>query len=145
MQEFGFIKSLPENILLFEGQSFWAFPRAECLISDLHPELVSGHVSSLQWSWCNLCRGSWQVPTFSQQGPFTATYLAVLWGHFMAICVPWCWEGTFPGLGKIPLKGPLCVPITGPGLASSKSLCTIPVPPDSWSRKIFPLVASSLI
>ena len=59
----------------------------ECLISDLHPELLSGDVKvrSLQWSWSNLCRGSWQVTTPSQQGPFITTYLTMLWGHFMAI------------------------------------------------------------
>ena len=40
-------------------------------------------VSILQWSWFNLCRGSWQGPTFSQQGPFKTTYLTMFWVHFM--------------------------------------------------------------
>ena len=57
----------------------------ECLVSDLHPELLSGmlKVSSLQWSWCNLCRGSWQVPTPSQQGPH-------IWPCFGCVSCPLC-------------------------------------------------------
>ena len=88
MQEFGVIKSLPENIWLSEGWFFWAFPRAQSalfLISMLNSFQGVLTVSSLQWSLCNLWRGSWQVPTSSQQDPFIATYLTTFGGHFMAI------------------------------------------------------------
>ena len=30
-----------------------------------------------------------------------------VWGAFHGHCVPWCWEGSFPGLTKIPLTGHL--------------------------------------
>ena len=72
MQEFGLIKSLPENIWLSEGQFLWVFPRAQSalfLISTLNSFQGMLKVSSLQWSQCNSYRGSWQVPTSSQQGP----------------------------------------------------------------------------
>ena len=48
MQELGLIESLPENIRSSEGRVFWVFPRAECLIYDLHPELLSGGVEAQQ-------------------------------------------------------------------------------------------------
>ena len=88
MQEFGLIKSLPENIWLSEGQFFWVFPRAKSalfFISTLNSFQGVSKVSSLQWSWCNLYRGSWKVPTSSQQSLFIATYLTMFGEHFMAL------------------------------------------------------------
>ena len=87
MQEFGLIKSLPESLWLSEGQFFWAFPRAQSalfLISILNSFQGVLKVSRLQW-WYNLYRGNWQVPISSQQGPFIATYLTMLWVCFMPI------------------------------------------------------------
>ena len=43
MQEFGLIKSLPENIYLKAGSSGF-FPEHRVLISDPHRELLSGGV-----------------------------------------------------------------------------------------------------
>ena len=70
------------------GWFFWVLPGAQSalfLTSALNSFQELLKVSSLQWSCCNLCRGSWQVPTSSQQGPYMATYLTMLWGHFMAV------------------------------------------------------------
>ena len=86
MQEFGLIKSLPESLWLSEGQFFRAFPRAQSalfLISILSSFQGMLKVSSLQWSWCNLCRGSWQMPTPSQQGPH-------IWPCFGYVSCPLC-------------------------------------------------------
>ena len=44
------------------------------------------------------------MPTFSLQGPFLATYLTMLWGHFMAIVYHSAGKA-FSGLTKIPLTG----------------------------------------
>ena len=49
---------------LSEGQ-FWVFPRAQIalfLISTLNSFRGLLKVSCLQWSWCHLCRDSWQSP-----------------------------------------------------------------------------------
>ena len=51
MQEFGLIKSLPENICLSVGQFLWFFffsQSIECLIFDFYPELLSGGVEGQQ-------------------------------------------------------------------------------------------------
>ena len=147
MQEFGPIKSLPENIWLSEGQFFWVFPRAQSalfLISTLNSFQGVSKVSSLQWSWCNLCRGSWQVPTSSQQGPFTAIYLTMFWGDFMATVICSAGQAHPQVQGRFHWQATQCA-VIGTGLASSKSLWTMPVLLASWSRKIFPLVASSHI
>ena len=101
-------------------------------------------VSSLQWSWCNLCRGSWQVPTSSQQGPFTAIYLTMFWGDFMATVICSAGQAHPQVQGRFHWQATQCA-VIGTGLASSKSLWTMPVLLASWSRKIFPLVASSHI
>ena len=47
MQEFGLIKSLPENTYLKAGSSGF-FPEHRMLISDLHRELLSGGVEGQQ-------------------------------------------------------------------------------------------------
>ena len=72
------------------------------LISTLNSFQGMLKVSSLQWSWCNPCRGSWQVPISSQQGPLIIDHAL---GAFHGHCVPQCWQGSFPGLMKIPLTG----------------------------------------
>ena len=104
MQRFGLIKSLPENIWLCEGQFFWVFPRAQgalFLISTLSSFQGVLKVSSLQWSWYNLCRDSWQVPTPSQQGPH-------IWPCFGCISCPLC-----PAvLGRL-IPGPVKIPLIG--------------------------------
>ena len=147
MQEFELIKSLPENIWLSEGQFFWFYSRAQSalfLISTLNSFQGVLKVSSLQWSWCNLCRGSWQVPTSSQQGPFTAIYLTMFWGDFMATVICSAGQAHPQVQGRFHWQATQCA-VIGTGLASSKSLWTIPVLLASWSRKIFPLLASSHI
>ena len=147
MQEFGPIKSLPENIWLSEGQFFWVFPRAQSalfLISTLNSFQGMLKVSSLQWSWCNLCRSSWQVPTSSQLGPFIATYVTMFGGHFMAIVSHGARNVHSQFCQRLRRQATQCA-VTGPGLTSSKSLWTIPVFLASWSRKMFPLVVSSHI
>ena len=49
MQEFGLIKS-SENIYLRACSA--SFPQStECLIADLHPELLSGDVEGQQLQW----------------------------------------------------------------------------------------------
>ena len=143
--QFGLIKSLPENIWWSEGRFFWVFPRAQSalfLISTMNSFQGVLKVSSLQWSWCNLCRGSWQVPTSSQQGPFTAIYLTMFWGDFMATVICSAGQAHPQVQGRFHWQATQCA-VIGTGLASSKSLWTIPVLLASWSRKIFPLVASS--
>ena len=47
-QETGLIKSSPENIYL-KAYSPSFSQSTECLISDLHPELLSGCVEGQQW------------------------------------------------------------------------------------------------
>ena len=95
-------KIFTENIWLSEGQFFWVFPRAQDALF-LNPTLNSCQnvlrVSSLQWSWCNLCRGSWQVPTSIQQGPFKATIQLCFGGILWPLCpmglgklIPWSRE-----------------------------------------------------
>ena len=109
MQEFGLIKSLPESLWLSEGQFFWAFPRAQSalfLISFLSSFQGMLKVSSLQWSWCNLCRGSWQVPTPSQQGPH-------IWPCFGWVSCPLC-PTVLGRLIPVPGKIPVCCYWTRP-------------------------------
>ena len=147
MQEFELIKSLPENNWLSEGQFFWVFPRAQSalfLISTLNSFQGVLKFISLQWSWCNLCRGSWQMPTSSQLGRFIATYLTMLWGHFMATVSHSAGKAHSQVYWRFHWQATQCA-VTRPGLESSESLWTIPVLLASWSRKIFPPIASSHI
>ena len=146
MQEFGLINSLPENIWLSEGWFFWVFPRAQSalfLISTLDSFQGMLKVSSLQWSWYNLCRGNWSVPTSSQQGLFIAPYSTMLWGHFMAIVSHGAGKAHSQIYRRFHWQATQCV-VTRPGLASGKSLWTILVLLASWTRKTSPLVASSI-
>ena len=140
-------KPLPESIWLSEGRFFWVFPRAQgalFLISTLNSFQGVLKVNSLEWSWCNLCRDSWQAPTSSQQGPFIAAYLTMFGGHFMPTVSHGAGKVHSQVSGRSHWEVTQCA-IIGPGLASSKSLWTRPVLLASWSKKIFPLVASSHI
>ena len=147
MQEFELIKSLSENIWLSEGQFFWVFPREKSalfFISTLNSFQGVSKVSSLQWSWYNLCRGNWSVPTSSQQGLFIAPYSTMLWGHFMAIVSHGAGKAHSQIYRRFHWQATQCSIIES-GLVNSKSLWTILVLLASWSRKIFPLIASSHI
>ena len=121
-------KTLPESIWYSEGWFFWVFPRAQSAFFLITLNFFQGvlKVNSLQWSWCNLCRDSWQVPASSQQGPFIATYLTTFGGNFMAIVSHGVGKAHSQVSGRSHWEATQCAFI-GPGLESSKSLWTIPV------------------
>lgn len=54
---------------------------------DFHPELLSGVVEGkqLKWPWFNICRGSRQVPIFSQYSHFRVIYFTMVWRIFITI------------------------------------------------------------
>ena len=83
------------------------------------------------------------MPTSSQQGPFMATCLTMLWGHFMALCLVVLGR-LIPSSNEDSIDIPQCAVIR-PGLVSSQSFWTIAVLLASWDRKIVLLVASSHI
>ena len=111
----------------------------ECLISDLHPELLSRSAACSGHDIIFVeTAGKCQLPV-SRVHIFDHAL-----GAFHAHCAPQCWEGSFQVRWRfhwLATQGA----VIGPGLVSSKSLWTIPVLLASWSRKIFPLVASSHI
>ena len=82
---------------------------------------------------------------FQSVGPLYNHIFDHVLGAFQGLCIPWCWEGSCWESNKDSIDRPLQCVVTRPGLESSKSLWTIPVLLASWSRKIFPLVASSHI
>ena len=50
MQEFGLIKSSPENLYLMTCSASFS-QSTECLIPDLHPELLPGRVEDQRLQW----------------------------------------------------------------------------------------------
>ena len=103
--------------------------QSECLICDIHPEFRSGDIEGQL-----LQRLLQREPLWSQFDHG----LAAFHGHF----VPLCWECLFPGLVKISPIWSLNVVFLDQAHEQQKSLDhTIVLA--SWSRKIFPLVASS--
>ena len=149
MQAFGLIKKhLYLKTSDYLNACFVHFSRVqcECLISDIHPEFLSGSVEVQQlYSWPDLilaeavCKCQFPVSRPLHSHRFDHA-LGAFYGH----CVPRGWKGWFPGLAKIPLMGhSVCCYWTRP--CEYKSLWTIPVLLASWSRKIYPLVASSHI
>ena len=105
MQEFGLIKIFTWKHLAIRSPVFLGFFRAQSallFVSTLNSFQGSVEGQHLVVVVIYLCRGSWQGPTFSQQGPFMFDHVL---GAFHGHCVPRCWEGSFPGLTKIPLTG----------------------------------------
>ena len=78
MQEFGLLKTsdyLKDSSAFILLLLLFFFPEAECLISDLHPELFSGNVEGQQLA----------VVTVQSAGFLHSHISDLVLGHFMAI------------------------------------------------------------
>ena len=84
------------------------------------------------------------MATSSQQGPLIAPYLTMLWDISWTLC-PAVLERLIPRSTEDYIDIPINMLSLDQALASDKSLWTILVLLASWSREIFPLVASSHI
>lgn len=51
MQEFGLINLLLKILTLMQGSSASLFQGTECLVTDLHPELISGCAKGQRLQW----------------------------------------------------------------------------------------------
>ena len=100
--------------------------QSECLICDIHPEFRSGDTEGQYRGSILLQRLLWREPLRSQFDHG----LAAFHGHFV------------PGLVKVPLIWPLSAVFLDQAHEEQQSLGHT-VLLASWSRKIFPLVASS--
>ena len=143
MQESGLRKIFTWKCLTFWRPVLSVFLRAHSasfLISTLNSFQGVLKVSSLQWSWFNLCRGRQQVPICSWRRHCRVMNLTMVWDAFYDRFVPPCWQCSLPGLAKTLLIG-YSGAATGVGLRSSKSLWMMPVLPASGARKIVPFVA----
>ena len=138
MQELGLMKIFTWKYLTNWRPVLLVFPRAQSSFECVF------NISSCSYSGLNLCTGRWQVPFSSRQGPYRLKHLIMVSGETHVHSVPWFQECSFPGLWRFIYVFFFNVLILDYALKIAKIMNHICLTSSLlWSRKIFPLVASS--